>query len=1748
MADKKKVYSIVINGLKESVDLVDSLNNQLKDLEKNINAVKDKTIKIKGEVEVSNMPEQKVVVGGGSSGSAESTNSAKTAVEKEKQLAIEKQITAEIKAQGQYQAMQLPEYKEKYNTISNTKEAIKEQKKELEAAAAAERLGLDISKEHANTIAAMKSELSDLKKVRELVDPNDAETMKKIQERALELETILKSIESEAGVYSRNVGNYPQLLKQSTQEWENIQKIIASLSEKLKNATPGTDEYDKLKSELELAEKYAQRLDERLGDIKNNLNEVNQTGIKIDVGGKEREFNSLKDAVKTLTKELQEMTLAGKENTEEFEVTIEALGKVKTAISQASGEINSYVGGAKALNDTIEIMQGLSGLASIGVGLQGLFGGVNQETDEALRKFAQLTLVMQGLANEQKAIKDGTSIWGNTLKSTWEWLDKIGNIKLFGKWGPSINGVIDSLKRATNTTKSWVDQLNAAAGFKDFSKLAGNLDNLSAKISVEFDKEGTTEKVKQQLTEMQKGLNDILTLKLRYEADQKGIDTVMSKLDGVIKSAQDDIDELNKKKINIQLSDGSEEEIAEIDEQIQQIQSGIQAIEGQKIELTTGDSNRELSSLEITIKNIDESLKNLDKNDPNAEKYKELAEQFKEVATEAVNAQKSTTGWISSFGKIPVIGKASVVTLNAVSVALKTVATSIKAVAKATIILAVVQAAFEVLEPVIEAVGNAARAVFGIFGKGIDIVKSFFGAVGATAGQTQASVDSLNTSLEQSEDRLSKFNKQVERLQKAGVLNNVDAGALKLQKLGLTASQSGLELQKFITTVDNLDKALKDNLNTIGAWYEKLFTSGEKGIDGFINRWEQLKKAVEAGTDEIEQSGGSWIKGWWYTASDAVDDFTDANKAMLQDLSNAIQKIDFSNPEKAVKEFDKLFQGEIGNARDYAYRNIDKLFPEEPWAQMLKARLDATKSFLDQYRDMMAETGDITAQLHKDAAKQIRDNTTAALPQNQREIQQLKDQRADELEAMKKQGYALEDERKLEASINAKYDRMESDRRSARLKGIGKSGDDEYNIMKQIRDNLLTLQKEGLDKEVQRLENQRADELHNAEKAGKKRGELIASINAKYDKIIADKKAEWYKNQLKQQKDFNKEMIKMAQEAAEELLEIQNAAALNNINRGLDQAENTNVKRTATISYDTNIDTSTMSFEDNDKNLENQKKYYQEMLKAQSEYIAEKTKLQLEESLTNEEQLKQQAEREYRQRLESNKEWQEKQLEELNKAAQDGLVTEEDYHERLDQLTQTYQIANADTYEAYQTKLNELTKNGEQERNTIITQGRQEQQRINDEANQKAISAIQEYYNEIADIADREQKKNMNRHTGLFNYSAEKERLEKVKAGYEKVMADLEADYEKLKEQYNAGDIDFDQFQNGKKQIEDLKKQAKKAAEETSESLSDLFQNWAGSVNDFASKIASQFQEMFSTFQNIQSLMLDAEQNQLDKEQEILDKQKDAVDKAYEKQAEIVERYRDKINDTEDELKNARGERREALIDSLAKQREAYLAETATLKQQEIEKEKIAKKEEQLKKKQDALEKKRKKQQQAASIVNAIINTALGVTQALASWPPPASYALAAAVGALGAVEISLIASQKYAKGGLIEGPDHAHGGVKVQTKKGIAEVEGNEYIVNKKTTTENLSLIEFVNSKKRRLNLDDFVEFYSGKAKNVKKPGSSLKFADGGTMPELTDYSDYQVNQPVVVDLTIDSKVSTVDIINSIDRVTQTRVLAGLQ
>lgn len=102
----------------------------------------------------------------------------------------------------------------------------------------------------------------------------------------------------------------------------------------------------------------------------------------------------------------------------------------------------------------------------------------------------------------------------------------------------------------------------------------------------------------------------------------------------------------------------------------------------------------------------------------------------------------------------------------------------------------------------------------------------------------------------------------------------------------------------------------------------------------------------------------------------------------------------------------------------------------------------------------------------------------------------------------------------------------------------------------------------------------------------------------------------------------------------------------------------------------------------------------------------------------------------------------------------------------------------------------------------------------------------------------------------------------------------------------------------------------------------------------------------------------------------------------------------------------------------------------------------------------------------AYAIFQAVVNTAVGITQALSSTPPPYSYVLAGISGALGAAQIAVAASEpvpKFAEGGWVDqrgyihGRKHGQGGVMI-------EAEGDEYITKGIQAKKYASIIEAVN------------------------------------------------------------------------------------
>ena len=125
--------------------------------------------------------------------------------------------------------------------------------------------------------------------------------------------------------------------------------------------------------------------------------------------------------------------------------------------------------------------------------------------------------------------------------------------------------------------------------------------------------------------------------------------------------------------------------------------------------------------------------------------------------------------------------------------------------------------------------------------------------------------------------------------------------------------------------------------------------------------------------------------------------------------------------------------------------------------------------------------------------------------------------------------------------------------------------------------------------------------------------------------------------------------------------------------------------------------------------------------------------------------------------------------------------------------------------------------------------------------------------------------------------------------------------------------------------------------------------------------------------------------------------------------------------------------------------------------------------------------------------------------------------------------------------------PSHSQGGVKIPTKKGISEVEGNEFITNKKTTSHNTEMLYYINSIKRKITREDMDRFFDGKGKVSIPASHGLKFASGGTIPELTDWNLKNEIQPQPQEPERTYVVQVIDIKNALDNYENVRTLAGL-
>ena len=93
------------------------------------------------------------------------------------------------------------------------------------------------------------------------------------------------------------------------------------------------------------------------------------------------------------------------------------------------------------------------------------------------------------------------------------------------------------------------------------------------------------------------------------------------------------------------------------------------------------------------------------------------------------------------------------------------------------------------------------------------------------------------------------------------------------------------------------------------------------------------------------------------------------------------------------------------------------------------------------------------------------------------------------------------------------------------------------------------------------------------------------------------------------------------------------------------------------------------------------------------------------------------------------------------------------------------------------------------------------------------------------------------------------------------------------------------------------------------------------------------------------------------------------------------------------------------------------------------------------------------------------INVALGVTKAFADLGPIGGAIASLFILAQGAAQQAVIDNQKFARGGIVDGPSHAQGGVKYRVGNRTIELEGGEVVINKRSSAKHIQTLSRINS-----------------------------------------------------------------------------------
>lgn len=406
---------------------------------------------------------------------------------------------------------------------------------------------------------------------------------------------------------------------------------------------------------------------------------------------------------------------------------------------------------------------------------------------------------------------------------------------------------------------------------------------------------------------------------------------------------------------------------------------------------------------------------------------------------------------------------------------------------------------------------------------------------------------------------------------------------------------------------------------------------------------------------------------------------------------------------------------------------------------------------------------------------------------------------------------------------------------------------------------------------------------------------------------------------------------------------------------------------------------------------------------------------------------------------------------------------------------------------------------------------------------ERVVSSTQQKYSTIPDTDA----------FGIVNIGATKKKINETINAYKYLQSRLVDFLQDIRTKFSNGEITTDTFESLSDRITAQLRKVSEAIKLAKGDSQNLFSDFINSIMPYAQQLVNGLSGVFNELSNLWN-------EQYNNRMKLLEDENERLEELYSRQEEIEAKHRDNLLLIEDEIATARGARREYLVDQYNEEIAAQRRAVAEAKRLDEEKRKNELK-------QKALEKQERKRQNKVQLAQAMMSQSLAIMNAFATQPfVPVGLAMGSLATFLTAAQLVLMIkaqkeSEKYAEGGVIIGRSHKQGGVKVLGGK--AEVEGGEYITNKRTTALNQPVLDFINSKKQKLELSDFISFYNGNQKHIKG-NLKHKYADGGALPAANGKKDGNI---IVIKDESRPVVSVVDIVDATQAYQNVQVLAGL-